>query len=76
MIQADGVQLTEATLEALEELEAATTGREKLIERAVLAYLEQWRRQRRDLRDRRILDERAEALNREAHDVLAFQVEA
>jgi hypothetical protein len=46
-----------------------------LIEEAVVEFLERRRRLDREARDRRILDGRAEQLNREVEDVLAYQAD-
>ena len=49
--------------------------RSELIERAVGAYLNQLARAERDKRELHILNREARQLNREAEDVLLYQVE-
>ena len=69
------ITLTEDTLRAVDEAAGREGNRSRLIELAVLEFLERRRRQDRDARDRRILDAQAEALNREVEDVLAYQAD-
>jgi metal-responsive CopG/Arc/MetJ family transcriptional regulator len=69
------ITLTEDTLRAVDEAAGAEGKRSQLIETAVLEYLDRRRRQTREARDRRILDAKADALNREVEDVRAYQAE-
>jgi metal-responsive CopG/Arc/MetJ family transcriptional regulator len=68
------VALEEATLRAVDQMSAGVS-RSRIIETAVTEYLERRRRGDRESRDRRILDEQSEALNREVEDILSFQVD-
>lgn len=68
------VTLTAATLAALDAAVGAGASRSQVIEQAVVEYLERRERAQRELRDLEILDRAAEELNREAEDVLAYQV--
>ncbi|HEY2105653.1 MAG TPA: hypothetical protein VGH29_07700 [Candidatus Binataceae bacterium] len=49
--------------------------RSRVIERAVLEFVERRRRQLREQKDLEILNRSADRLNREIEDVFAFQVE-
>jgi metal-responsive CopG/Arc/MetJ family transcriptional regulator len=69
------VTLSAATLKAVDELAGPGMARSRIIEQAVLEFLERRRRQLRDQRDLAILNRSADRLNREIEDVLAFQVE-
>jgi metal-responsive CopG/Arc/MetJ family transcriptional regulator len=69
------ITLTEDTLRAVDEAAGREGNRSRLIEIAVLEFLERRRRHDREARDRRILDARAEQLNREVEDVLAYQAD-
>ena len=68
------VTLDEETITALDEEAGDATNRSRLIERAILNFLEHRRRAKRDARDRAILDRDADALNAEMADVLDYQV--
>ncbi len=48
--------------------------RSEFIEHAILSYLEWLRRSARDERDQHILEAEASSLNKEALDVMAYQV--
>lgn len=63
------VTLAEETLDAIDELAGPEANRSRVIEEAVVEYLE---RRRREVE---ILDRQAESLNREVEDVLAYQAE-
>lgn len=54
-------------------VDLAGGNRSALIERAVVAYLAQLERGRRDSRDIEIINRNAERLNREAMDTLDYQ---
>lgn len=69
------VTLAEETLQAVDQLAGPEVSRSRVIEEAVLEYLERRRRELRDRRDLEILNRNAERLNREVEDVLAYQVE-
>ena len=69
------ITLTENTLREVDEAAGSEGSRSRLIETAVLEYLDRRRRQSREARDRRILDTKADVLNRDAEDVLAYQAD-
>jgi metal-responsive CopG/Arc/MetJ family transcriptional regulator len=69
------VTLSASTLKAVDELAGPGMARSRIIEQAVLEFVERRRRQLRDQRDLAILNRSADRLNRELEDVLAFQVE-
>lgn len=68
------ITLSSEVLEAIDTLTDRGRNRSELIEAAVRAYLAQMKRNARDARDLDILNRRAERLNREAADVLTYQV--
>ena len=67
------VTLSAAVVEAIDELAGPDTPRSRLVERAVIEFVERRRRERREARDLNILNRRAGRLNRETEDILAFQ---
>ena len=69
------ITLSEETIQAVDQLAGPGAHRSRVIEEAVLEYLERRRRELRDRRDLEILNRNAERLNREVEDVLAYQVE-
>ncbi len=69
------VTLSEDLLEKLDRLVGPRKNRSAVIERAVRDFVASQARRLRDARDLEILDKHAERLNREAADVLSFQVE-
>jgi hypothetical protein len=68
------ITLSEDVLHALEEHAVAYKNRSDFIEAAVWAFIKQKIRDEQNARDLKILNRRAEALNKEANDVLAYQV--
>jgi metal-responsive CopG/Arc/MetJ family transcriptional regulator len=69
------VTLSEEVLREMEELISGSS-RSAFIEAALRAHLDRLRRRRRDARDAAILERAADRLEREAADVLAYQVDA
>lgn len=69
------VAISEEVLAAIDEIAARPGNRSRVIERALIEFVERRRREARDARDREIIDRHAEELNREAEDVLTYQVE-
>ena len=51
------------------------TNRSELIERIIWEYLKYYKQLKRDAQDARILNEKADKINKEAMDVLSYQVE-
>ena len=60
--------------ELLTRMDALERNRSAFLERAARAYLSALDRQRRDARDLEIINRNARRLNREAADVLQYQV--
>lgn len=69
------VTLEEDTVRAIDQLANGESNRSRVIETAVVEYIERRRRERRDARDLEILNRNAEEYAREMADVLAYQVE-
>ena len=69
------ITLSKGILEEIDKLSHQYGNRSALIEKAVRAFLDGVARRRRDLQDIEIINGRADALNKEAEDVLAFQVD-
>jgi len=68
------VTLSEDVLEAVEQHEGSYRSRSELIEAAIRAFIAEKKRAEQNAHDLAIIDERADALNEEAGDVLAYQV--
>ncbi len=68
------ITLSRDLLEAIDARAGGGRSRSDFIERALRAFLVDTERRQRDARDADILNRRAETLNREAADVLAYQV--
>ncbi len=69
------ITLSEDVLRAVDRLARHYKNRSELIEIAVRAFLAKLLREEQDRRDLEILNRNAERLNREAADVLEYQVE-
>jgi metal-responsive CopG/Arc/MetJ family transcriptional regulator len=69
------ITLSDLTIKAVDELAGPGISRSRVIEQAVLEFIERRRRQLREQKDLEILNRSADRLNREVEDVLAFQVE-
>lgn len=69
------VTLSSSTIEAIDEFSGSKMTRSRLVEQAVLEFVERRRRELREARDLEILNRSADRLNRETEDVLAYQVE-
>lgn len=69
------ITLAEETVRELDEVAARGANRSRVIEEAVVEYLDRRRRERRDARDIEILNRNATALNREVEDVLSYQAD-
>ena len=68
------ITLEEETVAALDREAGGTTNRSRLIEQAILEFLDRRRRAARDARDLRLINRRARELNEEMADVLEYQV--
>ena len=69
------ITLSPEILRAVDELARPRSNRSRVIEEAVVEYLDWHRRKAREARDLEILNAAAEALNREMEETLAFQAE-
>ena len=69
------VTIDQAVLKALDGVATPTRSRSRVLEDAAREFLARRARAKRDARDRAILDENADELNREMEDVLAYQAE-
>ena len=69
------ITLSENVLKAIEVHSKEYGSRSEFIETALLAFMAQIERGERNAKDLRIINRRAKRLNKEAADVLAYQVE-
>jgi metal-responsive CopG/Arc/MetJ family transcriptional regulator len=69
------VSLSEDLLAAIEKIAGRGVNRSEFLEQAGWDRVALLRRRQRDARDRRLIDEHADSLNREALDVLEYQIE-
>jgi len=69
------ITLAEETLQAIDRVAGTDSNRSRVIERAVLEFLQRQERADRDARDLAILNRAAGRMNREMADVLRDQVE-
>lgn len=67
------ITLSEDVLKAIDKLSGQSKNRSEFIERALRAYIAQMIRQARNARELEIINRRADRLNKEAQDVLAYQ---
>ncbi len=70
------VTLSEELLAAIEEAGGRGVNRSEFLEKAGWDRVASLRRRRRDARDRKRIDARADSLNAEALDALKFQIES
>jgi predicted transcriptional regulator len=68
------ITLEEETVAALDREAGGTTNRSRLIEQAILEFLDRRRRAARDARDLHLINRNAQELNDEMADVLDYQV--
>jgi metal-responsive CopG/Arc/MetJ family transcriptional regulator len=68
------VTISDDVLKAVDQLAGPTLNRSAFVETAVRRFVEQLRRQRRNAADLAIINRRAGYLNREAAEVLEYQV--
>jgi len=68
------ITLSEDLLREIERYAVSHRSRSEFIEAAITAYLEARKRQERDRKDLEILNTHADRLNKEAEDVLSYQV--
>lgn len=75
MKQKTSITLSPATIAAIDEIAGESSNRSRVIEQAVVEFLERRRRQVREARDLEILNSAADDLNHEVEDVLDYQAE-
>jgi metal-responsive CopG/Arc/MetJ family transcriptional regulator len=68
------ITLNEEIVEELDRITGEGSNRSQMIERAVVEFIENQRRQLRDCRDLEILNRSAEEFNEEVDDILSYQV--
>ncbi len=69
------ITLSEEIFRRIDELSEQYGNRSALIEKAVRVFLDEEARRRRDAEDLEIINRHADALNKEAKDVLSYQAE-
>jgi len=69
------ISLSQDLMRKIDGLAGRYGNRSLLIERAIREFLTSQAKRTRDLKDLDILNSRADALNREAEDVLSYQVD-
>lgn len=69
------VTFSPETLSAIDEIAGESLNRSRVVEMAVLEFIERRHRAARDARDLEILNMAADEMNEEMEDVLAYQVE-
>ena len=69
------ITLSEDLVTSIEQITGQSKNRSAFIESALRYYIEKRSRQLRDEKDLEILNNNAKRLNREAEDVLSYQVE-
>ena len=69
------ISLSQDLVRQIDALAGRYGNRSLLIERAIREFLASRAKRTRDLKDLDILNSRADALNREAEDVLSYQVD-
>jgi metal-responsive CopG/Arc/MetJ family transcriptional regulator len=69
------ITLSEDLLKAIDEYTGEYKNRSEFIEKAIQSFIRQLIRRQQDARDLEIINQRADYLNREAADVLTYQVD-
>jgi len=69
------ITLSENLVREMDDLSSQYGNRSALVERAIRDFLAAEAKRRRDAQDLEILNQRADALNKEAEDVLSYQVD-
>ena len=69
------ITISEDLIREIDELSSQYGNRSALIEKAIRDFLTAEANRRRDIKDVEILNRRSDALNKEAEDVLAYQVD-
>lgn len=68
------ITISDDILRAVDSLSKPYSNRSEFIESAVRRFIEQLKREKRNAEDLKIINRRAKRLNREAADVLDYQV--
>jgi metal-responsive CopG/Arc/MetJ family transcriptional regulator len=68
------ITISDDVLKAVDKLSGPNANRSEFIESAVRRFVEHLRRERRNAKDLEIINRRSKRLNREASDVLEYQV--
>lgn len=69
------ITLSEELIHSIDELLGEGKNRSELIEKAVTDYIERQIQAERNLKDLDIINKKADKLNKEAEDVLSYQVD-
>ena len=69
------ITLSKELIDTISILFSKETNRSELIERIIWEYLKYYKQLKRDAQDAKILNDKAEQINKEAMDVLSYQVE-
>ncbi|MBI5044125.1 MAG: ribbon-helix-helix protein, CopG family [Nitrospirae bacterium] len=69
------ITLPEELIKSIDTLFGGHENRSEFIEKAVRDFIERQTQKRRDLEDLSILNKKADKLNKEAEDVLSYQVD-
>jgi metal-responsive CopG/Arc/MetJ family transcriptional regulator len=69
------ITLSEELIKSIDELFGGQKNRSEFIENAVREYIERQVQVERDLKDIDILNKKADKLNKEAEDVLSYQID-
>lgn len=69
------ITISEELLHSIDELLGRQKNMSEFIEKAVWDFIEKQIRKKRDMEDLKILNKKAEKLNREAEDVLSYQAD-
>jgi len=68
------ITISDDVLKAVDDLSKPSSNRSEFIESAVRRFIEHLKKERRNAEDLKIINRRAKRLNKEASDVLEFQV--
>ncbi len=69
------ITISEDLIKSIDEVFGGQKNRSEFIEKAVKHYIERQIQEERDLKDLDILNKKADKLNKEAEDVLSYQVD-
>lgn len=69
------ITLSEELVHSIDDLLGRKKNRSEFIEKAIRDYIEKQAQRKRNLKDLDILNKKADKLNREAEDVLSYQVD-